>query len=452
MMDMTAFQRALARLPEGAAEADVNAEIHCVSLVQAHEGVVTGAERSEQTVFFVRASGERTGHVYTQKLEEDPVSLLREALDNGRHSQRLGVDEMRRGLEAIRGAYGSREAVSDLGLLGRRAAELETGIRFSDPRIRDAFVSLRAETTGLRTLNSHGLDTGFLRPLSIVTVVFSADAAGGSFTGTWNRTAADPGDIGVEESSAAVAEMIGNRMERGPFKPGRYEAVLHRGVVYNIMSTAWQLFSGYRYMEGSCVTSGMLGRRIAAECLRITDLPARPGSGFDIPCDCEGSPGAAVDLVDRGVMTGLMHNLTTARTLRCRPTGNAGRRPLLSGSVATDIVATPRNFCIEPGASPLEELIGRVKDGLFITESSDVFHSINIASGDFSIPCRAIVVHDGKRRWSTGPLTLSGNTRELLAGIEEVGSDLYIGSMLALDNYGIGACSVRVRGLDFSGE
>jgi predicted Zn-dependent protease len=46
-----------------------------------------------------------------------------------------------------------------------------------------------------------------------------------------------------------------------------------------------------------------------------------------------------------------------------------------------------------------------------------------------------------------GALTLSGNTRELLAGIEEVGSDLYIGSMLALDNYGSGraACGSAAR-------
>ncbi len=186
-------------------------------------------------------------------------------------------------------------------------------------------------------------------------------------------------------------------------------------------------------------------------CLSIRDYPARPDSGFDLPCDCEGSPGKPVDLLERGVFKGLMHNLSTAKALGAEPAGNAGRRPLLSGSIPTEIQVTPRNFCVEPGRSSPAEMIESLDEGVIVTESFDVFHSINIASGVFSIPCKGVFVRDGRRKSATGPLVLSGNLGALLRGIEEVGNDFYIGTMLALDNYGVGACSLRINELSLSG-
>jgi PmbA protein len=217
------------------------------------------------------------------------------------------------------------------------------------------------------------------------------------------------------------------------------------------MSTAWQLFSGQRYQEGSCLFSGKLDSKVSADCLCIRDYPTHPDSGFDISCDCEGTAGTAVSLLDRGLLVGLMHNLATAKALVAEPTGNAGRRPLLSGNIPTAIQVTPRNLCIEPGYRSLEEMVESLEDGILVTASFDIFHSINIASGAFSIPCKGVVVRNGKRESATGPLVLSGNLGDMLKGVEEVGGDFYIGTMLALDNYGIGACSLRVDELSISG-
>ena len=53
-------------------------------------------------------------------------------------------------------------------------------------------------------------------------------------------------------------------------------------------------------------------------------------------------------------------------------------------------------------------------DGVYITESYDIFHSINIGSGDFAIPCRGIVIKDGKPHHSVTALTICGNLINLL--------------------------------------
>ena len=451
MISTITLREAFGRLPSGAHEAEANEETHDVSIVELHDGEVTGAAQSAQAVFYIRVSGDRTGYVYTQDLHADPDELLREAYGNGRNSERPGPDEIRRGALAIERDYGRVEAETDIEVLERYAADFEKGLRAFDRRITDAFITLRAETTGLHTVNSHGLDSGFSRPLYILTAIMNSEKDGRQYSVSYNRTAPSLKSFSMEDFGSKGIELLESQYDPEPFGSGRYKAVLHRNVVYNIMSTAWQLFSGYRYLEGSSLLSGALGSVLAADCLSIRDYPSHGDSGFDVPCDCEGSPGEVALLVDRGVFKGLMHNLATAAALGARPTGNAGRRPLLFGNTPTEVLVMPRNVCIEPGKAGLEELVGHMGDGVLLTSSFDVFHSINIASGSFSIPCKGVVVRGGRREASTGPLVVSGNLRELFETVEEVGKDFYLGTMLALDNYGIGAPSLRVGELDFCG-
>ena len=451
MTGLEAFLRVFDRLPSGAVEAEVNAETHTFGRVVVHDGAVIDADQSEQSAYYARVSGERTGYAYCQGLPEDPAEFIREGFENSAHSEKGGPDEIRRGSLAVKQDFGVVPAVSDISLLARYAEKFEKEFRSLNRRLSDAFVTLRAETVGLRTINSHGLDVRSVRPLYIMSVDFNAAAAGGQIAGTYNRTASSPDAFDPEEFARSAGETVGSRLNPGPFRSGACRTVLQKNVVYNIMSTAWQLFSGHRYLEGSCMLSGKLGQPVASPALRIVDRPSHGESGFSIPCDCEGTPGASVAILSDGFLTGLMHNLATAIALSAEPTGNAGRRPLLSGNIPTDILVTPRNFCVEPGSNTLEELIGKMGDGLLVTESSDIFHSINIASGAFSIPCRGIVIRGGERATSTGPLTMSGNLKELMESVEEAGNDFYLGTMLALDNYGIGACSLRVGKMDFSG-
>lgn len=451
MIDIPAFQKAFALLPKGAEEAEVNREDHRLCIIDASEGKVTGASSSEQTVYYIKVSGKRTGQVYTQNLTNSPEELIREAYLNSQYSEVPEPAEMRRGSEAVKKDFGFVPAESDISLLSDFAADFERELRSWNNIFSGLYISLRAETIGLHTVNSHGLDVRSTQPLYILYASFFSEKNGRMATGTYNKTAPGFTDFSVADFGKNASEILKSQFNPKPFRAGVYEAVLHRTVVYNILSTAWQLFSGHRYNEGSCFFSGKLGEETASSCLSIWDYTDCPGSGFNIPCDCEGTPGAPVKLMDNGVLTGLMHNLNSARKLGAEPTGNAGRRPLLSGVIPTDILVTPRNFCVQPGDSGPEELVGRVKNGVLVTSSSDVFHSINIASGSFSIPCRGLVIRNGKTEEATGPITLSGSLKGLFHGIEEAGSDLYLGTMLALDNYGIGAVSLRVKNLDFSG-
>ena len=395
-MNISTYVEAFATLPPGAAEAEVNMESHDIGRVEVHAGEVTGADRSEDAALYVRVSGERTGYVYTQDLRDDPSTVILEALENGRSSESPEPDEIRRAADAFVMDAGHDEARLDTESLGTYAMAFERELCASDSRIPDLFISLRAETIGMRTVNSHGLDVGSTKPLYILSATVKSEKGGRLHTAGYNRTASSLDRFKLGNFAHELVEALECQYDPQPFRSGRYGAILHRNVVYNIMSTAWQLFSGQRYLEGSCLFSGKLGAMVAADCLGIKDYPFHPESGFDIPCDCEGSVGTVVDILERGRLAGLMHNLTTAKALGAAPTGNAGRRPLLSGNIATDIQVTPRNICVEPGLRSLDAMLEDLEEGILVTSSLDVFHSVNIASGSFSIPCRGVAVRGGE--------------------------------------------------------
>jgi len=217
------------------------------------------------------------------------------------------------------------------------------------------------------------------------------------------------------------------------------------------MMTAWQMFSGMKYNNGSSAISGKLGETIGSSALSITDSPSHELTGYHYEFDCEGTPSERQRLVESGKLVGLMHNISSATGLDTSSTGNAGRYALLSGSIPTDIIITPKIFYIEPGENSLEKMIEETGDGIYITHSYDVFHSINIGSGSFSIPCRGTVIKNGKPRHNITGLTINGRLTDLFAKVRAAGNDLYIEEFLR-KSYCVGAPSLLVERLQINGK
>jgi PmbA protein len=147
-----------------------------------------------------------------------------------------------------------------------------------------------------------------------------------------------------------------------------------------------------------------------------------------------------------------MHNLKTSSQMGTEAGGNAGRRALLSGAISTDISVIPKNIFIEPGERSVEELIQNMAEGIYITDSYDIFHSINIGSGDFNIPCRGVMIKDGRWQHAVTALNMCGNIMDLFNDIEEAGSDLNMEPVIMLKSYCIGGPSIRLKKLQVNGK
>lgn len=226
--------------------------------------------------------------------------------------------------------------------------------------------------------------------------------------------------------------------------------MLDASVVCNIFITAWQLFSGKLVGEHNSCLWNRLDQTVFSPQLNIVDRIESPYSGYRAALDCEGSRAVELELVRDGRVCGWMHNLSTAAQLGAASTGNAGRKPMISGAVQTDVVVVPKNLMVLPGQQTTDELIAQMGDGLFVNQSFDVFHSINLASGSFSIPCEAIVVRQGRPVGRVEGMTLEGNLLELFSSVTAVGSEMFTFAMPIIKSFAVSAPALAVSSVKVS--
>jgi PmbA protein len=123
----------------------------------------------------------------------------------------------------------------------------------------------------------------------------------------------------------------------------------------------------------------------------------------------------------------------------------------MTGNVPIALTTVPGLFFLKPDAQNTQgQLIKRMGTGFVLTYSLDLFHSVNIASGQFSVPCGGYFVQNGETAGSVSQMTVAGSLRDLFTAVEAVGDDLDFDDFY-FRNYCVGSPSALLRGLKFSG-
>ena len=428
--------------------AEVNAHENGSTMVSVVNGEVTRTAANRQTALYVRANGGKTGVAYTQDAEEDPAEVLRRAVENGRYGEGASTDSL---LEARTEHSAQAAIVADVETLvgiGRRACDVA---REQEPNIQYAKADVRADTWQNAVCNTKGLDVSASRQVYCASLSVMAQREGKQYNAQAHVTAVTADGLALRAVAQRLAQSLQDQYAPVDIKSGAYPVVLDSSVVINIMTTAWQLFAANKVINGSSALHGRLGTTIGSPAVTITDVPERNGCGYIFPLDDEGAPGVNTTLVKNGIFTGLMHTGATAAHMGLERTGNSGRVALLTGSIPTELIPVPKILCVEPGEHSRAELLSAMGNGVLIAQSYDVFHSINLGSGDFSIPCRGSVVRDGVCAYNVTGMTISGNIRDLFCDVAQAGNDLWIDEFL-LKSYCIGAPSLRMERLQVNGK
>jgi PmbA protein len=136
-------------------------------------------------------------------------------------------------------------------------------------------------------------------------------------------------------------------------------------------------------------------------------------TGYDSTAfDSEGVPTQRTEIITDGKLMTYLHNTSTAKRYKTKTTANAG-------------LISPHhwNLVLEPGKKSREELIGQVKDGIYVT---NIWYTRfqNYVTGDFStIPRDAIfLIKNGKLSGSVKGIRITSNMLDILKGIESVGN------------------------------
>jgi PmbA protein len=159
-----------------------------------------------------------------------------------------------------------------------------------------------------------------------------------------------------------------------------------------------------------------------------------PGLFGTTPFDDEGVPVRRTVVIDRGVLKSYLLNTYTARKLGMRTTGNAGRGITGNASVGHG------NLFLEKGERSPEELIRGIKRGLYVTEL--IGSGVNIVTGDYSRGAAGLWIENGEFAYPVSEITIASTLQEMLAGIDQIGSDLEFRGAMASPTLVIGEMTI----------
>lgn len=170
--------------------------------------------------------------------------------------------------------------------------------------------------------------------------------------------------------------------------------------------------SGGALYRKSTFLADSLGKAAFPKHIDIAEDPhLRKGKG-SAPFDEEGVKTKARQVVEGGRVEGYFLSTYSARKLGMRTTGNAG------GS--HNLIMTSRHT--RPG-DDLDAMLRKLGRGLFVTELMG--QGVNYVTGDYSRGASGFWVENGRIAFPVEEITIAGNLRDMLMGIEAVGADAY---------------------------
>ena len=165
----------------------------------------------------------------------------------------------------------------------------------------------------------------------------------------------DPAALGLAASDLAV-----RTADSGTLEPGDYTVVLGPEAVGEMLSMlAYTGLSAKAFAEGRSFLTGRLGEKIVSESVSIVD-DALADDATGLTFDFEGQPKQRVEFVSRGVANAVCTDSYWAVRLGMDNTGHAMPPPNAFGPY-------PLDLRMEPGDATLDELIGDVKRGVYVT-------------------------------------------------------------------------------------
>jgi PmbA protein len=218
-----------------------------------------------------------------------------------------------------------------------------------------------------------------------------------------------------------------------------YPVVIENEAMTDLFEVFTSFFSGEAAVKKLTPLLGKEGEMVFSEKISVIDEPVYPESVHNEPFDDEGVACYHKDVVKEGVFKTFMHNLKTARYFKTNSTGNGFRA---GGSVGVRGV----NLYLKPGNLTVNELIKDIDEGILITDLAGLHAGANPITGDFSAQSSGFLIKDGKIDRPVTLIVVSGNFIQAMNQIEEIGNDLKIGPN------GIGAPSIRFKGLPISGK
>lgn len=358
---------------------------------------------------------------------EDPFSGIPEAAQLGKLEGDLGLyhEDVYSLSTADRIDYARRAE--------KAALEVDSRIVNSEGGTFDAAVGYKA------LANSNGFVGDSRRSYCSVSAVPIAQVEGSSMQRDyWYSVAMTLKKLESPEHVGKVAaERTLRRIGARKVKTARVPIVFEKTIAGSLVGHIFEAVNGDSVYRGASFLAGKLNEKIAGDNINIVDDGTMYGGFGTSPFDGEGVPSRKTLVVENGVLKSYLLNTYTAKKLGMQTTGNASR-----GLAGTPGIG-PGNFSLQPGSKGLKEIIGEIKEGLFVTEF--LGFGVNLVTGDFSRGASGLWIENGELTFPVEEITVAGNLKDMFFNIAEIGNDLEFRSSIA-------SPTLRIDGMTVAGE
>jgi PmbA protein len=433
-----------------------------VRLGEIDELTESGSRALGLRVFFEDAGGQRTASTSTSDLSAEGMArLVNGAVELAKVT---GVDPFA-GLPD-REAFGSLpvdelalyfEDVHDIAPAERieMARRCEAAALGFDTRLQNSKGATFDLSTSHRVMvNSRGFSGEYRRSYCGFSVTpIAQDASGAMQSDYWyssartSRLLESPEEIGRIAAQRTLRRLDARRVPTCKV-PVVFPPEMARGLMANLLHAA----DGEAIYRNASMFAGKLGEQVAGENVTLVDdgtmvfdhalrdganeITLRVGGFGTSPFDGDGLATRRTVVIERGVLKELLLNTYTARKLNMQSNAKASRglagAPGIGGG----------NYFLEPGALTQEEIVGDVRQGLFVLGTMGF--GVNLVTGDYSQGASGLWIENGELTHAVEEITIAGNLKEMFRNVSAIGNDL--------EFRGSGAVpTVRIEGMTVAG-
>jgi PmbA protein len=239
-----------------------------------------------------------------------------------------------------------------------------------------------------------------------------------------------PDAIGRRAGERAVRRLGARKAKTGPV-----DVVFDPRVARGIASHLAGAINGASVARKTSFLRDMMGKKVAASAITVTDDPLRRRGQASRPFDGEGVEGQRLLMVENGVLNHWSLSTSAARELGLVTNGRGAR----SGS---SVSPSSTNFAIEPGERTPQDLIGSLKTGFYVTE---VFgQGVNMVTGEYSRGASGFWIENGELTYPVSEVTIASNLKTMFL-------DMVAANDLDRD-FGTAAPTLLIEGMTLAGS
>ena len=392
--------------------------------VTAHKGEVEGLTFAESRGVGVRliARG-RLGYAYAADPSFDEV---RAAVAKARENAELATEDEFNALppakpiEPISALFRRDQAALATERKVSVALDLEHLAVSADPRVAKVDQAGYGDAVSRVAITSTAGVTAEYGRTDCWTVVSALAEQDGETQSGWSfRVARELGEL----DWGSVAQEAVERSARllGAVKPasGRLPVVLDPFAGSSFLGILAGALSAESVQKQRSLFADLLGEDVGSPLVTLVDDGRTLDGPAAAPFDDEGVPTGRTELIAHGTLMAFLHNTYTARRGGTDSTGNAQR-----GGYRSPPGVGTTNFFVQPGATPVSDILRRAEGGVLIQDVSGVHSGANPISGEFSVGATGLRIQGGELDEPLREMTVASTVPEMLKGIAAVGDDL----------------------------